>query len=170
MAFEYVISGKWLELLKQIVPSLTRAAVLRDAGTPTGIAQLGVIQAVAPALRVEITHVNLRDAAEIEHAITAFAAPRMTVLSLLRAGWRTFIATSSSSLQLNAGCQPFISTGSSSLPVVSSPTDLIWSISSGAPLAMLIESSKAKSPPTSRCKHRLSTRWRSISRPPKCSA
>ena len=73
MAFEYAISGKWLELLKQIVPSLTRAAVVRDAGIPTGIAQLGVIQAVAPALRVEITHVNLRDAANIEHAIAAFA-------------------------------------------------------------------------------------------------
>jgi putative ABC transport system substrate-binding protein len=73
MAFEYAISGKWLELLKQIVPNLTRAAVLRDAGIPTGIAQLGVIQAVAPALNVEIIQVNLRDAAEIEHAITAFA-------------------------------------------------------------------------------------------------
>ena len=73
MAFDYAISGKWLELLKQIVPSLSRAAVLRDAGIPTGIAQLGVIQAVAPALRVEITHVNLRDDAEIERAIADFA-------------------------------------------------------------------------------------------------
>ena len=74
MAFEYAISGKWLELLKQMVPSLTRAAVLRDATTPTGIAQFGVIQAMAPALRVEIVQINLRDASEIEHAITAFAA------------------------------------------------------------------------------------------------
>jgi putative ABC transport system substrate-binding protein len=73
MAFEYGISGKWLEFLKQIVPSLTRAAVLRDAGTPTGIAQFGIIQAMAPALRVEIIQVDLRDAGEIEHAITAFA-------------------------------------------------------------------------------------------------
>jgi putative ABC transport system substrate-binding protein len=73
MAFEYAISGKWLELLKQIVPSLTRAAVLRDAGTPTGIAQLSVIQAVAPSLGVEIIQVNLRDAAEIEPAVVAFA-------------------------------------------------------------------------------------------------
>jgi ABC-type uncharacterized transport system substrate-binding protein len=73
MAFEYAISGKWLELLKQIVPGLTRAAVLRDAGIPTGIAQLSVIQAVAPTLRVEINQVNLRDTAEIEHAVTAFA-------------------------------------------------------------------------------------------------
>ena len=73
MAFEYGISGKWLELLKQIVPSLTRAAVLRDAGTPTGIAQFGVIQAMAAPLRVEIIQVNLRDAGEIEHAISVFA-------------------------------------------------------------------------------------------------
>jgi putative ABC transport system substrate-binding protein len=86
MAFEYAISGKWLELLKQIVPSLTRAAVLRDAGTPTGIAQLGVIQAVAPALRVEITHVDLRDAAEIEHAITAFAGSSNDGLILAASG------------------------------------------------------------------------------------
>lgn len=73
MAFEYAISGKWLELLKQIVPGLTRAAVLRDAGIPTGIAQLSVIQALAPTLSVEINQVNLRDTAEIEHAVTAFA-------------------------------------------------------------------------------------------------
>jgi len=54
------------------VPTLTRVAVLRDATTPTGIAQFGVIQAMAPALRVEIVQINLRDAGE--HAITAFAA------------------------------------------------------------------------------------------------
>jgi putative ABC transport system substrate-binding protein len=86
MAFEYAISGKWLELLKQIVPNLTRAAVLRDAGTPTGIAQLGVIDAVAPALGVEITHVNLRDGAEIEQKITAFAGSSNVGLILAASG------------------------------------------------------------------------------------
>jgi putative ABC transport system substrate-binding protein len=86
MAFEYAISGKWLELLKQIVPNLTRAAVLRDAGTPTGIAQLGVIEAVAPALGVEITHVNLRDGAEIEQKITAFAGSSNVGLILAASG------------------------------------------------------------------------------------
>jgi putative ABC transport system substrate-binding protein len=74
MAFEYAISGKWLELLKQIVPSLSRAEVLRDASITSGIGQLGVIQAVAPTLGVEISHVNLRDTANIEHAIADFAA------------------------------------------------------------------------------------------------
>ena len=71
--FEYAMSGKWLELLKQIAPTVTRAAVLRDPGISSGAAQFGVIQAMAPTLKVEITQVNLRDTTEIEHAITAFA-------------------------------------------------------------------------------------------------
>jgi putative tryptophan/tyrosine transport system substrate-binding protein len=73
MLFEYSISGKWLELLKQIAPSVTRVAVLGDPGTPTGPAQFGAIQAVAPMLRVEVSAFNKRDANEIERAITAFA-------------------------------------------------------------------------------------------------
>ena len=71
--FEYGIGGKWLEVLKQTVPSVTRVAVLRDPATPSGPAQFGVIQAVAPSLRVEVNPVNLRDAAEIERAVEAFA-------------------------------------------------------------------------------------------------
>jgi putative ABC transport system substrate-binding protein len=73
MLFEYSISGKWLELLKQIAPGVTRVAVLGDPDTPTGPAQFGVIQAVAPMLRVEVSAFNKRNADEIEHAITAFA-------------------------------------------------------------------------------------------------
>jgi putative ABC transport system substrate-binding protein len=52
MTFEYSIGGKWLELLKQIAPAVTRAAVLRDSATSTGMGQFGVIQAVAQSLRV----------------------------------------------------------------------------------------------------------------------
>jgi putative ABC transport system substrate-binding protein len=74
MNFEYSLSGKCLELLKQIVPTLTRVAVLRDAGIPSGPAQFGVIQAIAPALRVEIIQINLRNTAEIEPAIADFAS------------------------------------------------------------------------------------------------
>src|SRR5262245_26513499 len=70
---EYSISGKWLELLKRIAPDVTRVAVLGDTSTPTGPAQFGVIQAVAPSLRVEVTSLNKRDAAEIERGVTAFA-------------------------------------------------------------------------------------------------
>ena len=73
MNFEYSLSGKWLELLKQIAPGVTRVAVLRDSATPTGIGQFGVIQAVAPSLRVEVIPINVRDAGEIERAVAAFA-------------------------------------------------------------------------------------------------
>ena len=73
MNFEYSLSGKWLELLKEIAPGVTRVAVLRDPIQPAGTAQFGVIQAAAPSLRVEVGPVNTRDAGEIERAITAFA-------------------------------------------------------------------------------------------------
>jgi putative ABC transport system substrate-binding protein len=73
MSFEYSISGKWLELLKQIAPGLTRVAVLGDTSIPTGPAQFGVIQTVAPSLRVEVTSLNKLDAGEIERTVTAFA-------------------------------------------------------------------------------------------------
>ena len=73
MNFEYSMAGKWLELLKEIAPGVTRAAILRDTANPSGIAQFGVIQTVAPSLRVEVTPVNIRDVPEIERAIAAFA-------------------------------------------------------------------------------------------------
>jgi putative ABC transport system substrate-binding protein len=71
--FEYGISGKWLELLKEIAPSLTRVAVLRDPALAAGIGQFAAIQSVAPSMGVELSAVNVRDAAEIELAIAAFA-------------------------------------------------------------------------------------------------
>jgi putative ABC transport system substrate-binding protein len=73
MSTEYSIGGKWLELLKQIAPGITRAAVLRDSTQGGGTSQFAVIQAVAPSLRVEVHPVNMRDTDEIEHAISAFA-------------------------------------------------------------------------------------------------
>jgi ABC-type uncharacterized transport system substrate-binding protein len=71
--FEYGISGKWLELLKQIAPGVTRAAVLRDPAIVGGVGQLGAIQGAAPSLGVEVSPVGVRDAGEIERAIGAFA-------------------------------------------------------------------------------------------------
>jgi len=71
--FEYGIAAKWLELLKQIAPGLTRVGVLRDAALAAGTGQFGAIQSVAPSLGVELTPVNVRDAAEIERAVAAFA-------------------------------------------------------------------------------------------------
>jgi putative tryptophan/tyrosine transport system substrate-binding protein len=71
--FEYGMSGKWLELLKQIAPSVRRAAVLRDSTIAAGIGQLGAIQSVAPSFGVELSPISVRDAPEIERAVTAFA-------------------------------------------------------------------------------------------------
>ena len=73
MQFEYGMSGKWLELLKEIAPGVTRAAVLRDPAIAAGLGQFGAIQAVAPSLGIEVSPVNVRDAPEIERAVTAFA-------------------------------------------------------------------------------------------------
>ena len=71
--FEYGIGAKWLELLKEIAPNVTRAAVLRDAAIAAGTGQFGAIQSVAPSLGVELIPVNIRDAGEIERAVSAFA-------------------------------------------------------------------------------------------------
>ena len=71
--FEYGISGKWLELLKQIAPGVTRVAILRDPAISAGIGQYGAIQAVAPSLGVEASPVNVRDPDEIERAVADFA-------------------------------------------------------------------------------------------------
>ena len=74
MLFEYSLSAKWVELLKQIAPGVTRAAVLRDPELTSGIGQFSVIQSVAPSVGVEVSPINLTaDANEIERAVTAFA-------------------------------------------------------------------------------------------------
>jgi len=73
MTFEYGMAGKWLELLKQIAPVVTRVAVLRDPAIPTGPAQFGVIQAAAPSAGMEVRTVDVRDAGEIERGIAALA-------------------------------------------------------------------------------------------------
>jgi len=72
-SMEYGMSGKWLELLKQIAPGMTRAAVLRDPSIPSGSGQLGAIQAVGPFLGVEVSPIDVRAAGEIERAVTDFA-------------------------------------------------------------------------------------------------
>jgi putative tryptophan/tyrosine transport system substrate-binding protein len=73
MNFEYSLSGKWLELLKQIVPRITHAAVLRDAANPAGVAQFGAIRTTASSLGVDVSPIGVRDASEIERGIAAFA-------------------------------------------------------------------------------------------------
>src|SRR4026209_2319175 len=71
--FEYGMSGKWLELLKEIAPRVTRAAILRDPTLAAGIGQLGAIQALAPSLGIATTPIDVRDASEVERAIADFS-------------------------------------------------------------------------------------------------
>ena len=72
--FEYGMSSKWVELLKEMVPQAARAAVLRDSSIGSGTGQLAAIQAVAPAFKLELTPIGVHDAGEIERSVTAFAA------------------------------------------------------------------------------------------------
>jgi putative tryptophan/tyrosine transport system substrate-binding protein len=83
--FEYSLSGKWLEMLKEVAPGITRVGVLREGG-PAGIGQWAIIQAVAQASGVELTPINLRDPSEIERAVTAFArAPSGGLIAVVSA-------------------------------------------------------------------------------------
>jgi putative ABC transport system substrate-binding protein len=74
LQFEYSLSGKWVELLKEIAPHVTRAAVLRDATITSGIGQFAVVQSVAPSAGLEVVPLNVRDPTEIERRLGAFAA------------------------------------------------------------------------------------------------
>jgi putative tryptophan/tyrosine transport system substrate-binding protein len=73
MMFDYSLSGKWVELLKQIAPGVAQAAVLRDFSSSAGVGQFAVIQAVAPSLGLEVSTINVSDPRELERAVTAFA-------------------------------------------------------------------------------------------------
>ena len=73
MLYEYGMGGKWLELLKEIAPNVTRVAVLRDPASPSQTAQFGAIRAMAPSVSVEVIPINVRDAGEIERAVADFA-------------------------------------------------------------------------------------------------
>jgi ABC-type uncharacterized transport system substrate-binding protein len=73
LLFEFGLAGKWLDVLKQIAPQVTRVAVIRDPKTPAGIGQWAVIEAIAPSARVELSLINIRDADEIERDMVAFA-------------------------------------------------------------------------------------------------
>jgi putative tryptophan/tyrosine transport system substrate-binding protein len=97
--FEYSLSGKWLELLKEIAPGVTRAAVLRDAAITAGIGQFAIIQSVASSVGMEVSPVDVRNAGEIERAVGAFAREpngglivTTSALSLLHRGLITMLA------------------------------------------------------------------------------
>ena len=86
MNFDFSMGAKWLELLKEIAPEVTRVAVLRDAANPTGIAAFSVIQAIAPLLRVEVTAVSMIDPDEIERQAAAWSPSVNTGLILTPSG------------------------------------------------------------------------------------
>ena len=94
--FEYGLSGKWLELLKEIAPSVTRAAVLREAALASGVGQYAIIQAVASSLGIELRPIDLRDPGEIERGVLAFAREPNCGLIIVGAPSGVFIAISSS--------------------------------------------------------------------------
>jgi putative tryptophan/tyrosine transport system substrate-binding protein len=87
LMFEYSLCGKWLELLREIGPGVTRAAVLRDAALTAGVGQFAVIQSVAPSVGVEVNPVNMGDPAEVERAVAAFARSGNGGLILTVSAW-----------------------------------------------------------------------------------
>jgi putative tryptophan/tyrosine transport system substrate-binding protein len=163
-SFEYGISGKWLELLKEIAPHVTRAAVIRDPAIAAGLGSLGAIQSVAPSLGVELRPLGVRDAGEIERVVTAFARSSNGGLivtgSTLAVVHRELITTLAARYRLPAVYpqRSFVTVGGliSYGPDSMTPT--------GKPPAMSIASSRARSRPSCRCRRQPSTNWSSISR------
>jgi len=104
--FEYGISAKWLELLKEIAPGITRAAVVRESTNPAGIGQFAAIQSVAPSHGMEVSPIVVRDGSEIERAVTALAhsgnAGLIVTASGLRASDNNFIVTLAARYRLPA--------------------------------------------------------------------
>jgi putative ABC transport system substrate-binding protein len=90
LTFEYSLSGKWLELLREIAPPVTRVAVLRDAAIPSGTGQWGAIQSVAPSFGVELRAIDVHDAGEIQRTIRAFARTPNTGMILTASAFAQF--------------------------------------------------------------------------------
>ena len=156
-AYDYSTSGKWLELLKEVAPRLGRVAVLREAAAATGLGMFSAIQALAPSIGVEVRPIDLRDAGEIERAVTAFAqssaAGLIVISSPASTSQRDLIIALAARHRLPAvySFRYWAEAGDSSL------MDPIHSICFAAPLAMWIASSRERSPRICRCKRRPST-------------
>jgi len=166
--FGFGTSAKWLELLKEIAPRVTRAAILRDT-SPSGIGSYGAIQGVAPSLGVDTSPIGAQSANEIERAITAFAHSSngglIVVTNATTIVNRQLIISLAAKLHLPAvyGYPLFVTT------VVSSATDRTASMSAAAPQVMPIASSGARIQRTFRCRSQQSTSLSSTGRPPNLS-
>ena len=169
LAYEYSLGAKWLELLKELSPRLTRAAVLRDPALASGPGQFAAIQSVASQLGFELTPVNVRDAGEIERSIAAFARSADGGLIVtgnpLIALHRDLIIGLAARHKLPAIYiqRSFASAGG----LISYGPDFLDQYRRAAGYVDRIL--RARSPPTFRCKRRPSTSLLSISRPPRRS-
>ena len=167
--FEYSMSGKWLELLKQLAPRPTRVGVLRDPTIAAGTGQFGAIQSVAPVLGVDCHPLNIRDAGEIARALRALARGAngglIVTASTLATLHRELIVLLAARYHLPAiyFFRFFVARGG----LIS--YGLTQSIATAVRLAMSTVFSKARSRPTCRCRSRSNTNSRSISRPPRRS-
>jgi putative tryptophan/tyrosine transport system substrate-binding protein len=104
MQFEYALTAKWVELLKQIAPTVTRVAVLRDPAIVSGVGQVAVIQSVAPTVGVDVSVINMRDARQIEQDVMRFASSPNGGLILKEARLRWSITILSSRLRHSTNC------------------------------------------------------------------
>jgi ABC-type uncharacterized transport system substrate-binding protein len=157
--YEYGMSGKWLELLKEIAPKVTRVAVLRDPSLASGSGQLGAIQSVAQLFGVELRPVSVGDAPEIERAITAFARGSNDGMIVTGSGLalvhRELIIALAARHRLPAvyASNEFANSGG----LICYGADV--GTSSGARPPTSTVSSRARSHPTCRCRRRRSTSW-----------
>ena len=167
--FEYGISAKWPELLKEIASRVTRVAVLRNPTIAAGSGQLGALQAVAPSLGVELRPVDVRHAEEIERAVAAFVRGPTDGL-IVTGGGSAVYRNSLFRLPPATTYRRFILTATT-LPMVDlSRMVPIWSINSGKRPAISTAFSRAKTPAIYQCKQLPSINWLSISRRPRRSA
>ena len=156
---EYGMSGKWLELLKQVAPRTTRAAVIRNPALSSGSGQFGAIQAVAPFLGLDVSPVDVRETSEIERALTAFArVPNgglIVTISTLTIVHRDLIIALAARHRLPAvyPYRLFVTSGG----LISYGPD--QSTRSATRPATSTASSRARSRPICRCRRRPSTSW-----------
>ena len=159
ISYDYSMGGKWLELLKQIAPRVTRVGVLRDIGQVAAVGQFSAIQSVAPSLGVEAIPVNVRDADGIENAISGFASAANGGLIVTGSGLavanRNLIITRTA----QHSCPQSIGIACSFRLAAWSRMGPICATNFGKRHRTSIASLKARSPPTCRCRPRpISTR------------
>ena len=150
---------KWLELLKDIAPKMTRAAVLRDAADATAIGQFGAVKGAAPSFGVEISPIGVANAEEIERGITAFAREPNGGLIVLPVPTTVIHRTLIIKLAASIGFQRSIIHAIGLPKAASCHMDQMFSTSTAARPAMLIASSGGRSRPTCRYRRRPNTSW-----------